>query len=153
MLWPSIVALSVSICAIFFCGWTLVRLLAFDRSLQQARETSPRKQTEELLAFCGTLRKEFAGLLESQDSFRDKVMRESQRVAALIRRRIPPEQGRRYDLEKQNGDEPDVITAEEAQARAEKAQGTSAEPGKAVDSREESRARIRAAWYAARGMR
>lgn len=134
------------------------RIVELHGLLEQARERAPAQRLEETERYLNTVREEFNAVLESQDTFRDQVLKNVNRLSSLINRRLGgPSPGRRTDLEESREDEdmPDRITKEEAAERERRAHqpGTVPTYGPAdrrAQSREEIRRRIRDQYYAAR---
>lgn len=130
------------------------KLVELHQLLEQARERAPAQRLEEQERYLATVREEFNALLESQDGFRDAVLKNVNRLSSLINRRLGgPRPGKRTDLEEdeERDDLPERITAQEAAERAGRAAAQPAGSNMwAAGTREEVRRRIRDQYYAAR---
>lgn len=139
--------LCCSIAAVCLSAYVLVNQHFLSLRLDQAKETAPKKQTQELLEYCATLQKEFNTLAESQEEFRERVLREANRVSSLIRRRLPDQ--RLADQPKSD----DVIPMDDPRATGLVGGGENGQSSaqQRAESRDEQRRRIREQWHRARG--
>lgn len=139
--------LCCAIAAVCLSAYVLVNQHFLSLRLDQAKETAPKKQTQELLEYCATLQKEFNSLAESQEEFRERVLREANRVSSLIRRRLPDQ--RLAESSKAEDDE--VISLDDPRATGLTGAPQSTPSEQRAMSREEQRRRIREQWNRTRG--
>lgn len=135
---------SVLVGVVGVCVYVVLRLKAAESWLVQAKEEAPAKKIASMEAFLNVLRKEFSTVTEQIDEKHDRWLREQASLRTYIHRRI----GKEQKPDQPTDGTPDRITAAEAaELGADNGATVTAE-----GERQNTRRKIKAAYYAARGV-